>query len=229
MPSVQSALRTGGPRERLFLHGPASLSDVELLAVLLGTGTAAEPVGVLSARLLSEVGGLSALRRGAPGSLAQLKGLGRAKTARVVAALELGARASCQPLHPSTPIRSSRDVDAALRPRLRDEPREHFIALALDVRHRPLSETVVAIGSLDSCGFTPADAFRGVLRVAANAVVFVHNHPSGEPAPSPEDRAMTRRLQQVAELLGIRLLDHIILGAEGYFSFLDAGLLEPNQ
>ena len=214
-----------GPRERLRLHGCTALSDAELIAVLLGTGTTREAVGTLATRLLTNAGGLSGLRRMGASGLSELSGIGLAKAARVSAALELGARVNTRPLHPGVPIRSSRDVDAALRPRLRDEPREHFLALALDVRHRPLAEILVAVGSLDSCGFTPADAFRRVVQEAASAVVFVHNHPSGEPQPSDADRVMTKRLQQAAELLGVRLLDHIILGAEGYFSFLDAGML----
>lgn len=218
----------GGPRERLCMHGAGALSEAELLAVILGTGSRDEPVSVLAARVLDELHGLTGLGRATLTELAERKGIGVGKAARVLAALELGVRVSGRPFHPKRPICSSRDVDAALRPRLRDEPREHFVALCLDVRNRPIGERVIAVGSLDSCMFTPADAFRPALSEAASAVVFVHNHPSGEPSPSEEDRRMTNRLLEVSELLGIRLLDHIILGAKGYFSFLDAGLLCPS-
>ena len=143
------------------------------------------------------------------------------------AALELGLRASAQPLDPSEPIRSSADVAAVLGPRLRDANREHFYALALDVRHRPVAELLIAVGGLTACSVAPSDVFRRVLREPAAAVVFAHNHPSGDPAPSPEDANLTARLCQAGALLGVQVLDHVILGRDTHFSFLDRGLLGP--
>ena len=140
-------------------------------------------------------------------------------------ALELGMRASSRPLSPHAAIRCSNDVAAALRPRLRDATREHFFAVALDVRQRPIAEILVAVGSLTACAVTPGDVFRLVLKEPAAGVIFVHNHPSGEPSPSAEDISLTERLRQAGALLGVKVVDHVILGHDGHFSFLDAGLL----
>ena len=212
--STPTALPEGavdGPRERLSLRGEQQRSDVDLLALLLGTGRAGERVSVLEARVLAHVGG------------------GPTTAGRVRAALELGARVHAQPLRPREPIRSSADVVAALGARLRSEPREQFLALCLDAKNRPLAELVIAVGGLSACALVPAEVFRLVLREPAAGVIFVHNHPSGEPAPSPEDVAVTQRLVQTGALLGLRVVDHVILGDPGHFSFLDAGLLTPRE
>jgi DNA repair protein RadC len=213
------------PRERLALEGAQALSDSELLAVLLGTGRSGEPVEVVAARLLSRQGGLHGLARLGATALAEEPGLGSAKASRIAATLELSRRLGGRPLRADQAIRSSRDVQALLGARLADAEREHFVALALDVKNRPLAQLEIAVGGLSSCAVTPADAFRVLLRHAASGVIFVHNHPSGDPSPSDEDVAMTRRLLAAGQLLGVRVLDHVILGADGYFSFLDSGLL----
>jgi len=215
-----------GPRERLARVGPERLGDAELLAVLLGTGARGEPVGVLAARLLEEAGGLAGLERTGVGALSGLPGIGRSKAARVVAALEIGRRVATSAPSRGARIGSSRDVDALLRPRLAREASEPVIALPLDAKNRPLGELRIAIGGLTACPVAPSDVFRALVREAAAAVIFAHNHPSGEPSPSPEDLALTERLCRAGELLGVRVVDHGILGHEGYFSFLDAGLLE---
>lgn len=215
-----------GPRERLCSVGVEGLSDAELLALLLGTGGREEPVGVLASRLLHEVGGLGALERLGPGALAQRPGLGPIKAGRIAAAVELGRRVLSKPLERGSRIGSSRDVDAALRPRLAHADVEHFLAIALDAKNRPMREVLVARGGTSACPVAPADVFRALLREAAAGVVFVHNHPSGEPTPSSDDVALTDRLRRAGELLGVTVLDHVIIGREGYFSFLDAGLLE---
>ena len=116
-------------------------------------------------------------------------------------------------------------MDAALRPRLAASRVEEFLAIPLDAKNRPTGELRVALGGRSSCPVDPAEVFRRLLREAASGVIFVHNHPSGEPSPSPEDIALTVRLTDAGQLLGIRVLDHIIIAAEGYFSFLDAGLM----
>lgn len=214
-----------GPRERLALYGPGALSDAELVAVVLGTGSSVEPVGVVAARVLARAGGLDGLRRFGRNDFVALPGIGPTKAARLRAALELGLRAASTPLSPREPIRSSRDVERALRPRVDGAHREHFFAIALDVRNRPVAHIEVAVGGLSACAVSPADVFRDVLREAAAAVVLAHNHPSGECAPSDEDVAMTERLRRAGELVGVRVLDHVILGRDRHFSFLDAGLL----
>jgi DNA repair protein RadC len=214
-----------GPRERLAMYGPTSLSDSELIAVILGTGAAATPVSVLAAQLLEHSGGLHALGTRSAEELSGHLGVGRTKALRLIAAFELGTRFAAQPLSREAPLGSSRDVDAALRPLLRADAREHFIAIPVDARNRPLAQIEVAVGGLSACCVSPADVFRPVVRQAAIAVLFAHNHPSGETVPSEEDVQVTERLLRAGQLIGVQVLDHLILGHEGYFSFLDAGLL----
>jgi DNA repair protein RadC len=214
-----------GPREHLAIAGERALSDAELIAVVLGTGTARDPVGVVAQRLLDELGGLEGLRRAGLAALSRCDGIGLTKACRLRAALELGLRASARPLLPREPVRSSRDVHAVLGPRLAAAEREHFYALALDAKHRPLSEILLAIGGLTACGVAPADLFRAVLREPAAGIVLVHNHPSGDPSPSDEDLALTRKLVDAGRLLGLSIVDHVVIGRSGYFSFADAGLL----
>jgi DNA repair protein RadC len=214
-----------GPRERMRAVGTEGLSDAELVAVLLGTGARSEPVSVLASRLLHDLGGIAALSRIGTGALEQVPGVGPTKASRLVAAIELGRRVVARPLSRGTRIGSSREVDAAVRPRLADAEVEHFIAIALDAKNRPIGELEIARGGLSACPVSPADVFRALLREAAAGVVFVHNHPSGEPSPSADDVALTERLRRAGDLLGVKVLDHVIIGREGYFSFLDAGLL----
>lgn len=214
-----------GPRERLRLLGAEALRDEELLAILLSTGTRGEPVTAMAARvhrLGEQLGGLDRLGLG---DLLAISGLGLGKASRIVASLELGRRAMSKPLHHGEPITASSDVDAAYRPRLARAQTEEFLALPLDAKNRPTAELRLARGGSTGCPVTPADVFRALLRHGAVSVIFLHNHPSGEPQPSAADRELTLRLAAAGELLGVRVLDHIVIGQEGYFSFLDAGLL----
>jgi DNA repair protein RadC len=229
---MQSALHDpepAGPRERLLMNGADALADAELLAVLLGTGTAGEPVSVLAARLLQKAGGLRNLDRLGVSALSEQSGIGTGKACRLRAALELGRRAAAVPLSRGRRITCSRDVDAAFRPRLGKAAQEHFLAVALDTKNRPIAEVEVAVGGLSACALRPADVFRVALRESAAALLLVHNHPSGDPSPSTEDVAFTRRLRRAGELVGVEVLDHIVIGEQGYFSFLDAGLLSAGE
>jgi DNA repair protein RadC len=226
MELVTDVIQTG-PRERLALHGRAVLSDVELVSILLGTGSHALPVAQVAARLLDFAGGLHGLARLGVAELEAQTGIGVTKACRLQAALELGVRTHCRPIEQRRALESSRDVDAALRARFANEDREHFLALALDARNYPLEQLTVGIGGSIACAITPGDVFRPLLRAAAVSVIFVHNHPSGDPAPSEADAAITERLCRAGELIGVSVLDHVILGREGYYSFADAGMLTP--
>jgi len=212
-----------GPRERLRTLPTEALSDEELVAALLGTGGAGLGVRDLAALVLDRIGGVEGLATAAVEGLQTIPGIGPGKGARLVAAVELGRRALTRPLPRGKRLLASRDVDAALRPRLARASVEHFLAIPLDAKNRPMGEIRVAVGGLSACPVHPADVFRPLLQRAASGVVFVHNHPSGNPEPSPEDRALTARLARAGALLGVRVLDHVIIGHEGYFSFLDAG------
>lgn len=219
------ALAREGPRERLRREGREALSDEELVALVLGSGSVREPVTVLAARIVREAGGPAGLARAGIGALETLGGLGESKAARLIAAIELGRRVHQRPWAPGPRIETSRDVDALLRARIADREVEHFVALALDAKNRVKAELRIATGGLAACPVAPADVFRALLREAAAGVVFVHNHPSGDATPSADDIALTDRLVRAGALLGVRVLDHVVVGREGYFSFVDAGLL----
>jgi len=220
---------SAGPRERLALHGSAALSDAELLALLLGTGTQSLPVSQLAARILEQVEHLHGLARLSSAELTALPGVGPTKAARLCAAIELGARVASRPLDRRRPIAGSRDVWEALRTRFVSEAREHFLAIPLSARNQPLAELTVAIGGLTACAITPADVFRPVLREGAVSVIFAHNHPSGEPRPSAADVAITERLCRAGRVLGVSVFDHLVLGRDDYYSFADTGLLAEVQ
>lgn len=214
-----------GPRERLAMYGRAALSDSELIAILLGTGSQANPVGVTAERLLEHAGGLHGLGRLSYAQLEAQTGIGMTKACRVLSAVELATRLQARPFERRKAISSSRDVDAALRPRFAHESREHFLALALDAKNQPLAELTIGIGGSLACAVAPADVFRPLLQAAAVSAIFVHNHPSGDPLPSEADVAITERLCHAGQVLGVAVLDHVIVAAEGYYSFADAGLL----
>jgi DNA repair protein RadC len=211
------------------MYGPSALGEAELVAILLGTGCRGESVTVAAARLLDRVGGVAGLARSSVAELQAQLGIGSTKACRLLAAFELGARAVATPLQRDRPVTSSRDVYASLCPRVRGESREHFFALALDAKNRPLAEIDVAVGGLLSCAISPSDVFRPVLRAGAAGVIFAHNHPSGDPTPSDQDVQVTDRLCRAGELLGVSVLDHVVLGDGAYFSFLDRGLLKPSS
>jgi len=206
---------------RLRAIGAHALGDDELLAILVG-GDRDD-----LAAALHEVGGVVGLDELAAAELETLRGIGRARALRLAAAIELGRRIQTRPLPRNRALGSSTEVDRALRPRLARKPVEHFLAIPLDAKNRPTDSILLAKGGASRCAVDPADVFRRLLRRACVGVVFVHNHPSGVPEPSVEDVALTRRLVDAGALLGVQVVDHVIIGAEGFFSFLDAGLLHP--
>jgi len=198
------------PRERLASRGAAELTDGELLAILLGAGTRGASALDVAAALLRGLGGVAGLVRASPEELAVVQ-----------AALELGRRAVA-----SRPVRGQRLAGASevwtyFRHRLSPLSVEEFWALGLDVRHRVQSESCLARGSLTGVEIHPRDVFRPLIRQATAAVIFCHNHPSGDPAPSRADRELTARLRAVGDLCGIPVLDHVIVGWEGYASLAE--------
>jgi len=213
------------PRERLFRLGAGALSDAELLALLLRTGARAERAIDAAAALLRASGGLSGLGRCVGPELMTSHGVGPAKAASVLAALELGRRIAGRRLPEGAPFRSPADVFAHFHPHLRDASQERFAIVLLDGRHRVLREEVISLGTLTASLVHPREVFRPALRASAAALILVHNHPSGDPTPSPEDREVTERLAAAGELLGIRILDHVIVAERGYHSFRESGLM----
>jgi DNA repair protein RadC len=215
------------PRERLFARGPSTLSDAELVALTLRTGSRGAGVGELAAGLLARHGGLSGLARSDLRELTRVQGIGRTKAASLAAALELGRRVARRRLREGDAVKGPEDVFRHFHPRLRDAAQEHFCVLLLDGRHRVLGEEVVSLGTLTASLVHPREVFRPALRACAAALILVHNHPSGDPEPSPEDRSVTERLARAGELLGIPILDHVVVAERGFRSLRDEGCLGP--
>jgi DNA repair protein RadC len=216
-----------GPRERLDRLGPEALADAELVALLLRTGGPKRRALDLAAALLRGHGGLVGLAVAQMGELACEPGLGPAKSASLVAAIELGRRLAARRLRTGDPVRGPADVHRHFHARLRTARSERFLVLLLDGRHRMLREVGISVGTLTASLVHPREVFRPALREAAAAVVLVHNHPSGDPTPSCEDREVTQRLVAAGELLGVPVLDHVIVAEHGFASFRDQGLIPP--
>ncbi|MCP5058288.1 MAG: JAB domain-containing protein [bacterium] len=214
-----------GPRERLHGHGPTALADAELVALLLGTGSGGRGVLQLAEDLLAP-GGLRALAAASSAELRRTPGVGAAKSASLLAAVELGRRLAAQRLREGDAIRSPEDVFRHFHSSLRDAPHERFLVLLLDGRHRVIREVLTSQGTLTSSLVHPREVFRPALREGAAALVAVHNHPSGDPTPSPEDRQVTLRLIQAGKLLGVPLLDHVVVAERGFASLREAGAFE---
>jgi DNA repair protein RadC len=213
------------PRERLLTGGTGALSDAELVALVLGTGTAGRDALACSRDILRSYRDLGELEAASVVELVALPGLGLARACRLKAALELGRRGCGERPRRGERIRSSRQLYEHVRARLAPLQREVFLALPLDSKHRAIRELRIAEGTLASVDVHPREAFRELIRHAAAATFFVHNHPSGDPEPSSDDLALTARLREVGQLVGIPVLDHVIVGAEGYVSLADRGLL----
>ena len=201
------------PRERLRAVGARHMSARELIALLVGSGGSGGSAFHVADRLLASVGG-SLRRLGAsdPGTLERVPGVGTATAARVLAALELGRRSAGGAPDEEEPIRGPADVFRRMGPRLRDLPQEEFHALLLNTRHKVIREVAITRGILDASLIHPREVFRVAVVEGAAGVILVHNHPSGDPTPSPEDRAVTRQLADAGRSLGIPVLDHIVIG-----------------
>jgi DNA repair protein RadC len=204
-----------------------ALSLCELLALVLRTGTRGASAAQLAARLLDAFHSLEGIARAGDAELARTAGVGPAKTASLRAALELGLRRARSSLRAGDRFRSPEQVYAHLAPRLVRESQEVFIALLLDSRHRLIREVEVHRGSLNQSLVHPREVFVSAVRESAAAIVVAHNHPSGDCSPSQEDREVTQRLAQAGEVLGIRLLDHVVIAEQGYTSFAESGALLP--
>jgi len=202
------------------------LTDAELLALLLRTGGRGENALAVANGLLEVCGGLRGLARAAASELCRASGVGPAKCSSLLAALELGRRLAAQRLSPGVAIRSAADIHRHFHASLRDVLHEQFLVVLLDGRQRVLKTMVISTGTLTASLVHPREVFRAALREAAAAVILVHNHPSGDPTPSPEDREITARLARAGEILGVRVLDHVIVAESGYRSFREDGDFE---
>ncbi len=216
------------PRERLTSLPPSALSSRELLAVLLGSGSAGRSALDLASEVLVRFAG--SLRRLGTAEVAELSaspGIGPARACALVAAFELGRRATAEPARRSARIRGPRDVFLRLGPILRDRRQEEFWALYLDTQNRIVSERRITVGLLNSSLVHPREVFAPAISLSAASCILAHNHPSGDPDPSPEDLDVTLQLVESGRLLGIPVRDHIVLGDGGFVSLLERGLLHP--
>ena len=211
------------PLHKLLDRGPEVLSDAELLAVVLRHGRRGLTAVDLGRSLIRRYGDFRQLGEAGLGELCVETGVGRPQAALVVAVLEIARRHGESAFRMGQPFRGSGDVYAHFRERLATERRECFYAVLLDNKHRKIKDVAVSQGSLTASIVHPRDVFVPVVRESAAAVIFVHNHPSGDPTPSREDIEITRRLRDVGELMGVRVLDHIVVGRGRYVSFVDDG------
>jgi DNA repair protein RadC len=217
------------PRERLMKLGADTLSEAQLLAIMLATGDASSGQSALDLAmyLVRTFDGLRALDAASIAELCQIKGIGPAKATTIKAALELGKRLFGEPVQRHLKVTSPQDLVNYFQPRLQHLRKEVFKAVLLNTKHQMLKDVTVSEGSLSASLVHPREAFLPAIKESAAAVIFLHNHPSGDPTPSTEDKELTLRLAEVGQLIGISVLDHIIIGSgsPGYISFRDAGLL----
>lgn len=206
------------PRERLLLEGADKLSNVELLAILLRTGSRQESVIELSQRILTAFGGLLPLKEATLEELQAIKGIGRVKAIEIRAVLELGKRIHTTSDKSRVIISSPNDAVDLVMEDLRFLKQEHFVAIYLNTKNQVIHKQTLFIGSLNSSIVHPREVFKEAIRRSAASVIALHNHPSGDPEPSEEDKAVTRRLFECGQLLGIELLDHIVIGDHKYVS-----------
>jgi len=215
------------PRERLLRLGAGALADVELVAILLRSGRGGETAVDLGRRLLLLCGeaGAAGLCRLGPEDLAAVPGVGPAKAAVVLAALEVGRRVALGAVPPVPRYRGPEDVARGLMLQMAPLDREQFRVLLLDTRHGLIDAEVIAVGGLDHVPADPREVFKPAIRRSAAAVIVAHNHPSGDPEPSERDFQLTARLARAGEVLGVPLLDHLVIGRAGYVSLAARGAL----
>ena len=214
------------PREKLLLKGKAALSDAELIAILIGTGTAACSAVDLARMLLASVGNnLGAVARMSVSDLCKFKGIGEAKAISIISALELGRRRKEQDPPKFLKITGSRQIYELMRPYLHDESVEQVYLLLLNRTNGLIKKERVSQGGISASVVDPKVVFRFALEQGAHSLILIHNHPSGNLQPSESDKRLTQRLQKIGKELEILLLDHLIYTDQGYFSFADEGIM----
>ena len=215
------------PREKLERLGTAGLGDNELLAVVLGSGSRRTDALALANRLIEQAGGLHGLTRASVGDLSQVSGIGPARAAQVLAAVELGRRTLLRTSATRPQLLVPRQVALYLLPQYGAGPVERFGILMLDTKQRVIRIKIVAVGSLDTILVHPREVFREAAIASAKSIVLFHNHPSGDPTPSSDDLALTARMAHAGDIMGIDVIDHVILADQRYCSFLESGKLPP--
>jgi DNA repair protein RadC len=213
------------PRERFVQNGPQSLSNHELIAILLRTGTKDESVLQLSNRLLTHFEGLRDLKAASLEEITSIKGIGPAKAIQILSAVELGRRVANLSFQDRYVIRSPEDGAKYVMNEMRFLSQEHFVCLYLNTKNQVLHKQTVFIGSLNASIVHPREVYKEALRRSAASIICLHNHPSGDPSPSREDIDVTKRLSECGKIIGIDLLDHLIIGENKFVSLKEKGYL----
>lgn len=213
------------PRERMQQFGAQALSNAELLAILLRTGTYAESAVRLAQKVLIEAGSLRNLVDMNMEQLMTIKGIGSAKALQIQASIELGRRLARTTMSDTITIRSPQDVSTYLMEDLRYLQKEHFVCLFLNTKNHVIGKETLSMGSLNASIVHPREVFRAAIKRSSASIICVHNHPSGDPTPSPEDIQMTARLVEAGQIIGIEVLDHIILGDQNFVSLKEKGFM----
>ncbi len=228
MMSVKNLPLEERPREKLLAYGAQTLSNIELLAILLHSGTKKKSVLQVAQELLSTYReeGLASIINLPPQELTQIEGIGPAKMATLLASIELGLRLAQNPSSNKYTIKTPQDAANYAMPRLRYEKKEHFALLLLDTKNQVMSFPDISIGSLNASIVHPREVFRCAISSAASSIILVHNHPSGDPTPSREDLLITNRLVKAGKIIDIEILDHIIIGDNKYTSLKEQGMLQ---
>lgn len=221
--TIHDIPNTERPRERLLNTGAASLSAAELLAIILGTGTKQENVLQLATRILAECGGLNGLARITAAELQHIKGLGNARITQILAALEIGKRLSALPLDERARIQSAADAVRIVQD-MAYLTQEQVRVMLLDSNRRVIATPTIYMGTVNMSILRVAEVYREAITRNSPAMIFIHNHPSGDPQPSPEDIELTYTLIAAGKLLDIHLLDHLIIGQQAWVSLRDMGL-----
>ena len=216
------------PRERLLSEGAASLSNTELLAVLLRTGVKNDSALRVAEKVLAlyKERGLAAITQMSAKELSSIKGVGMAKAATILAAVELGRRLALKAAEARTVVHGPADAASYVMPRFRFERREHFAVLLLNAKNHILALKTISVGTLTSSVVHPREVFQAAIEQSAASVILVHNHPSGDPAPSGEDLAVTRRMVEAGEIMDIPVLDHVIVGYDKFISLKEEGMIQ---
>lgn len=214
---IKDISKENRPRERLEKNGVHVLSDAELLAIIFKTGNKEENAIVMSDRLITKYG-LGKLNELSLKELQEIKGIGPAKSMQIKALFEFNKRHSLAK-RDGEPIKSARDVFEYASQRLTTNQQENFMILLLDSKNRIVKDEVISIGTLNASIIHPREVFKSAIRESANSIILVHNHPSGDPEPSIEDEQITEKLFEAGEILNIKVLDHVIIGKDKFWSF----------
>jgi DNA repair protein RadC len=211
------------PRERMAKYGPDALSDAEILALLLKNGTVGENVTDMSNRLIQRYG-IERLSKLSLEELQEIRGIGPAKAMQIAAAFQLDKRCRMAE-YEKTPVKTARDVYEYAKPLLAEKEKEHIMVMYLDTKNRINKHETVSMGTLNSSLIHPREIFKTAIKENTNAIIVAHNHPSGDPTPSKDDRDITKELYAAGELLEIQMLDHVIIGKDNYYSFKERNQL----